>query len=152
MKLFSKNPRDPWFCLPVLFCMFMDAGFTLAGQPAEYWADPGGVQEGNPAWALLLAKGPAVFVGGFLLYALVIAALLVWITGALQKLLGGFVLLAHSYGAASWCHTGLSEGTYWWALLGILLAEAIALAVYWRLSPLCGTGPPPGPEREAEGK
>ena len=140
MKLFSKGPRDPWFCLPVLFCMLLDAGFTLGCQPAEYWSDPANLQEGNPAWEVLLAQGPAVFIVGFLAYCAVLAGVLAWVRGALQKLLGMFLLLAHSYGAATWCHVGLPEGAYWWALLAMLLTEAAAFAVYWHLSPLCGKG------------
>ncbi len=138
MKLFSAGRRDPWFCLPVAFCMLLDAGFTLACQPAEYWGDPSSLAEGNPAWEALLARGPVLFVVGFLAYCAVMAGLLVWIRGSLQKLLGAFLMLAHSYGAATWAHTALPEEVYWWALLGVLLAEAVSFAVYWRLSPLCG--------------
>ncbi len=138
MKAFRKGTRDPWFCLPVLFCMAADAAVSLACQPAAYWANPAALREGNSAWAALMAKGPAAFIGGFVVYGLVVAALLVWLTGALQKVLGMFVLLAHSYGAASWCHVELPSRTYWWALVGLLLAEAIAFAVYWRLSPVRG--------------
>jgi hypothetical protein len=64
MKLFGKGVRDPWFCLPVLFCM----------------------------------------------------------------------LLAHSYGAATWCHVALPDGVYWYALLGVLLAEATLYALSRHLS------------------
>ena len=135
---FRRGPRDPWFCLPVLLCMAMDAAVSLAFQPAAYWANPASLREGNTAWAALMAMGPLAFVGGFALYGLVVAALLVWLTGALQKVLGMFVLLAHSYGAASWCHVELPSGVYWWALVGLLLAEAVAFAVYWHLSPVCG--------------
>ena len=142
MKPSRRGTRDPWFCLPVVSCMLMDAGVSLGFQPAAYWSDPASMHEGNPAWAALLARGPAAFVGGFLLYCLLIAFLLVWLTGALQKLLGMFVLLAHSYGAASWCHVELPARTYWWALLGVLLAEALTFALYWHLSPVCGKRPP----------
>jgi hypothetical protein len=117
--------------------MLLDAGFTLGCQPAEYWSRHALMDEGNPAWEMLLARGPAVFVAGFLAYALIMAGVLVWLTGTLQKLLGAFVLLAHSYGAATWCHTSLPEGIYWWALLGMFLTEALAFAAYWRLSPVC---------------
>ena len=136
----DPRPRDPWFCLPVLVCMLLDAGVSLACQPAAYWRDPATMHEGNPAWAALLAHGPGVFLAGFLLYGLIIAAALVWLRGALQKLLGMFVLLAHSYGAASWLHVELPDRAYWWGLIGLLLVEAIAFALYWHLSPLCGHG------------
>ena len=136
----SSGPRDPWFCLPVVFCMVLDAGVSLACQPGSYWADPSSVQEGNSAWEALLARGPLAFIAGFLLYVVVMAAVLWWLTGALQKLLGMWLLLAHSYGAASWCHVGLSDEAYWWTLVGMLLAEAIVFAAYWHLSPACGNG------------
>lgn len=138
MKRPSRGVRDPWFCLPVGVCMLMDAAVSLACQPAAYWADPANLQEGNAAWGVLLARGPAAFIGGFLVYCAVMACVLVWLTGALQKLLGMFLLLAHSYGAASWCHVELPDRTYWWMLVGMLLAEAAAFAVYWHLSPVCG--------------
>jgi hypothetical protein len=118
--------------------MVMDAAVSLACQPAAYWADPANLQEGNAAWGVLLARGPAAFIGGFLVYCIVMAGVLVWLTGVLQKLLGMFLLLAHSYGAASWCHVELPDRAYWWALVGMLLAEAGAFAVYWYLSPVCG--------------
>jgi hypothetical protein len=140
MRAWQKGLHDPWFCLPVLFCMAADAGVSLACQPAAYWANPAALREGNSAWAVLMAKGPAAFIGGFVVYGIVVAALLVWLTGALQKVLGMFVLLAHSYGAASWCHVELPSRTYWWALVGLLLAEAVTFALYWHLSPLCGKG------------
>jgi hypothetical protein len=76
------------------------------------------------------------FLGGFVAYGLGITALVLWLRGALQKLLGMFVLLAHSYGAASWCHIELADRAYWWALVGMLLLESLAFAVYWRLSPI----------------
>lgn len=138
MKQLQKGVRDPWFCMPVAACMLMDAGVSLACQPAAYWADPANLREGNAAWGMLLAKGPAAFLGGFLVYCIVMAGVLIWLTGALQKLLGMFLLLAHSYGAASWCHVELADRVYWWALVGMLLAEAFAFAVYWHLSPVCG--------------
>lgn len=132
-----KRRRDPWFCLPVVVCMLIDAGISLAMQPASYWSDPSTVHEGNPTWELLLSSGPAWFLVGFAGYCLIIASALVWLRGALQKLLGMFVLLAHSYGAAGWCHLELSEGAYWWGLIAVFLLGAVVFSVYWRLSPLC---------------
>jgi len=110
MKQATERVRDPWFCLPVLVCMVADAGVSLACQPAAYWSDPSAFHEGNPAWAILLARGPA----------------------------GMFVLLAHSYGAASWLHVELPDRAWWWGLVGLLVVEAVAFAVYWHLSPACG--------------
>jgi hypothetical protein len=138
---FRRGLRDPWFCLPVILCVLLDAGFTLGCQPAEYWSRHAVLNEGNPAWEWLLARGPAVFVAGFVVYGLALCGVLAWLTGTLQKLLGAFVLLAHSYGAATWCHTSLPESIYWWALLGIFLLEAAAFAAYWRLSPVCRKEP-----------
>jgi len=130
----SERLRDPWFCLPVTVCMLADAGVSLACQPPAYWSNPSAFHEGNPAWAVLLARGPAVFVAGFLVYGLILAGVLVWLRGALQKLLGMFVLLAHSYGAASWLHVELPERSWWWGLVGLLLVEAVAFAAYWHLA------------------
>ena len=133
----SKNPkriRDPWFALPVAVCILMDAGVSLACQPAGYWNDPAAFHEGNPAWGVLLAWGPAAFLAGFVVYCILIVGVLTWLSAVPQKLLGMFVLLAHSYGAASWCHVTLPENLYWWALMALFLAEAAAFAVYWHLS------------------
>lgn len=130
--------RDPWFLLPVLVAMVTDAGVSLACQPAGYWTDPAAFQEGNAAWAVLLAQGPVVFMAGFLVYCVVIVGLLVGLRGALQKLLGMFVLLAHNYGSASWLHVELPDRAWWWGLIGLLLVEALAFALYWHLSPVCG--------------
>lgn len=117
--------------------MLLDAAVSLACQPAAYWTRPAAMREGNPAWAAFLARGPAAFVLVFLAYAVVVAALLLWLSGVLQKVLGMFVLLAHSYGAASWLHTELPERTYWWALIAMFLVQAVIFALYWRLR-TCG--------------
>ena len=124
---------DPWFCLPVGLAMLLDAAVSLACQPGAYWADPACVSEGNTTWGCLLARGPAAFILGFLIYVAVVSALLLWVSGAPQKLLGVFVLLAHSYGAASWGHVALGDAAAWWALMGLFLVEAAAFAVYWHL-------------------
>lgn len=129
--------RDAWFCLPVLYAMGLDASITLFFQPQEYWADPAHVQEANGTWAALLLHGPAVFGAVFLLYMAAVAGLMLWLRGALQKVLGMFVFLAHAYGAASWAHVAPGEESYWWVLLGVVLSQALAFAAYWRLSPLC---------------
>ena len=133
----GQRIRDPWFLLPVLFCMFMDAGVSLAFQPSGYWNDPSLAHEGNPTWVVFLAIGPLAFLGAFLVYAAVIALLLLWLRGALQKLLGMCVLLAHSYGAATWCYVALPDRWYWWGLMALLILEAIVFSVYWYLSPAC---------------
>jgi len=133
MSQHVRRLRDPWFSLPVAAAILFDAGVSLACQPARFWKDPAALQEGNPAWGALLAKGPAAFIAGFLVYCVIIVALLIWLRGVPQKLLGMFVLLAHSYGAASWCHVSLPAHVYWWALMAIFLSEAAAFAVYWQL-------------------
>lgn len=124
---------DPWFCLPVGVSMLLDAVVSLACQPGAYWVDPSRVSEGNATWGCLLARGPAVFILGFLLYAAVVMGLLLLVSGAPQKLLGAFVLLAHSYGAASWPHVALGDAAAWWVLMGLFLVEAAAFAAYWHL-------------------
>ncbi|MBA4386820.1 MAG: hypothetical protein C0404_02495 [Verrucomicrobia bacterium] len=133
----AERIRDPWFCMPVLFCIAMDAVVSLACQPAAYWTNPACASEGNSTWAMLLAKGPLFFLGAFAVYAIVMAALLLWLRGALQKLLGMFVLLSHSFGAATWCHESLPDRWYWWALLAMLLTEAMVFTIYWHVSSVC---------------
>lgn len=132
-----RDQRDPWFCLPVLVCMAADAGISLLCQPASYWIDPSRVDEGNPTWRWLLARGPAMFILGFSTYGAVLAGVLALLKGVPQKLLGMFVMLSHSYGAASWCHVSLSEDAYWPALVALMLVEASAFALYWSISPVC---------------
>jgi hypothetical protein len=128
-----RRSRDPWFCLPVAVAMVLDAAVSLYSQPSGFWGDPALADEGNSAWGVLLAIGPWAFVLGFLLYCVAIAGLLMHLSGVPQKLLGMFVLLAHSYGAASWCHVELPDRTYWWALMVVFLFEASAFAVWWHL-------------------
>jgi hypothetical protein len=113
--------------------MLLDAAVSLACHPGGYWNHPSVVDEANPTWGYLLALGPAAFLLGFMVYMGVMMCLLLWLTGALQKLLGAFVLLSHSYGAASWCHVRLPGAAYWWALMGLFLMEAAAFAAYWGL-------------------
>jgi len=129
----ARKGADPWFCLPVAVAMLFDAAVSLACQPGAYWNHPAAVDEANSTWGRLLALGPAAFILGFVVYVGVMMCLLLWLSGALQKLLGAFVLLAHSYGTASWCQVRLPGPVYWWALMGLFLVEAAALAAYWRL-------------------
>ena len=140
MKKTRQGVRDPWLCLPVVVSMLLDAGVSLACQPSEYWDNPAAAYEGNPAWAPLLARGPGAFLAGFAVYCVAISGLLVWLTGTLQKLLGMFVLLAHSYGAASWCHVKLPDRAYWWGLMGLFLIEATTFAAYWHCTRVSRVG------------
>ena len=132
-RVAERREADPWFALPVGLTMLLDAGVSLACQPLAYRGDPSHAVEANSTWGRLLALGPAAFLLAFLAYAAVIAGLLLWLRGALQKLLGVFVMLAHSYGAASWCHAELPERAWWWALMALFLVEASAFALWWRL-------------------
>ena len=132
-RVVSREGADPWFCLPVGVAMLLDAVVYLACQPGAYWNDPSCVSEGNATWGCLLALGPAAFILAFLIYVAVVTCVLLWVSGALQKLLGVFVLLAHSYGAASWCHVALGDAASWWALMGLFLVQAGAFAAYWGL-------------------
>jgi hypothetical protein len=133
-KLRSMRSGDPWFALPVLTAMVLDAGISLACQPSGYWSNPALADEGNSAWGLLLVISPWAFAAGFLVYCSAMVGVLLHLSGVPQKLLGMFLLLAHSYGGASWCHVELPDRVYWWALMVLFMVEAGAFAAYWHLA------------------
>jgi len=128
----ERDGADPWFVLPVCVALVADAAITLALQESSYWSNPTSVNEGNSTWFLILRLGPWAFVSLFVLYCASMALLLTWLTDWPQKLLGTFILLSHSYGAASWLHVELSESSYWWGLMLLFVLEASAVAFYWR--------------------
>jgi hypothetical protein len=128
----TRDGADPWFMLPVCAAMVADATITLALQGTSYWADPSSVEEGNSTWSLILSLGPLAFALVFCAYCASVAVLLTWLRDWPQKLLGMFLLLSHSYGAASWLHVELSESAYWWGLMILFLVEASAFSYYWR--------------------
>ena len=132
-RAFAKRGADPWFCLPVGTAMVLDAVVSLACQPGVYWSDPSRVEEANSTWGCLLALGPVAFILSFVVYVGIMMGLFLWLSGPLQKFLGAFVLLAHSYGAASWCQVVLPEAVYWWALMGLFAVQAVSFSIYWHL-------------------
>jgi hypothetical protein len=134
MAVSCNRERDPWFCLPVVFCMLADAGVSLVFQPGAYWQDTSRSISRDAGWGVLLTEGPGVFLSAFLVYCAVVAGIVVLVRGPAQKLFGMFIILAHSYGAASWCRAYPSDKLYWLHLLVLFLAEALVFAVYWRLS------------------
>jgi len=131
--LAARPGADPWFALPVCAALVADAAITLALQPGSYWSNPSSVKEGNSTWLLILGLGPWAFALVFVLYASTVALLLLWVRDWPQKVLGMFLLLSHSYGAASWLHVELSESAYWWGLMILFVAEAAMFAVYWHV-------------------
>jgi hypothetical protein len=122
--------------LPCLLAWALDIGLTLNGQPLEYWA--GGYSattEGAPFWRMLYAWHPAAAIVGHVLWACLLAGLLILLPEVLAVILTIAVVFGHTAGAYTWIEGMLyrsygQAGTGWYqAANALFLAAAIVAGV-----------------------
>ncbi len=120
-----------WLLLPAV-CLFAgDISMTLAGQPATYWAgDYSTAAEYNPIVFPLLARHPALFVAGALLWLGLAAALVLLWRHSLTVWLAMAIALGSALGASTWL---ARHGAGGWILAVVYLsAAAIISRACWR--------------------
>ena len=111
-----------WLCLPALLTGAIDGSLTLIGQGKFYWnGNYAAVNEFSPMFRWLLQQHPSAFIGGFLLYLVLVSTLLVYIPNKLAKILSLTMVLAHTWGTTTWLpNIGISY--YWYTLVFALFA------------------------------
>jgi len=90
--------------LPCLAAFLLDTTQRLCAQPAAYWAGNYHyiLQEGTPLVRTLYTCHPLAAVGGYVLWAAIITALLLLVPRILAVMLSIAVVFGHIAGAYSW--------------------------------------------------
>ena len=120
-----------WLLLPAVCLHAGDLSLTLAGQPASYWAgDYATATEYNPIWSPLLARHPAAFVAGALVWLAVFAAIILKWRHPLAAWLAIAVAMGSALGGSSWF---ARHGAAGWLLAVLYLSAAAHLSrLCWR--------------------
>ena len=97
------RPRRLRFILPAGVLFALDVLFTLAGQPADYWAgNRAAANEANPLAHLLLARSPWLFTALAAAWLIVFTTVIGRWTGRGSDRLAQFIAIAHALGGSSW--------------------------------------------------
>ncbi|MBP3960323.1 hypothetical protein J8F10_34275 [Gemmata sp. G18] len=120
-----------WLLLPAV-CLFAgDISMTLMGQPDTYWAgDYSTAAEYNPIAYPLLARHPALFVAGMLLWLGLSAALVLWWRHPITVWLAMAIALGSALGASTWLARHGSIG--WLGAIAYLSVAAVISRACWR--------------------
>ncbi len=88
--------RHLFLLIAPMFAVLLDAGVTLTGQPATYWAgNYHTVHELSPDIHRILAVGPTTFFGFVVLWLSAIAVLLILMPRTLSLALSSAVTIRH---------------------------------------------------------
>lgn len=113
--------------IPALWACLVDLLLTVKMQPTEYWS--GNllmVREGNPLIKYFMinsTSGIFIFVSAWILTFLTIGYFL---PNKLLRVISLFVLVAHTYGAASW----LTEFCSFWTVISYLLLNSVMFIAF----------------------
>lgn len=86
----------------MLAVLLLDLAFTLAGQPASYWQDPGTAYEGNPLVAWVMHRGIVLTVVCWLGFIAACFALVTFLPGRGGSITLLAVILGAFTASASW--------------------------------------------------
>ena len=125
-------------CLPPASLACLDAGLTLYGQSAAYWAgNYADVNELSPSFQHLMSYHPLAFVVGFALWILIFIGLILLLPQTFALTTSIAVALGHTLGASSWLifrfHYGYQACNGLFALCAVMLAIGIRWG--WRAEP-----------------
>lgn len=123
-----------WLCLPFFLLFLVDAGITLAGQPAEYWAgNREYANEAFPVFAWGLKNGPWTFVLLCMAWLAMFCALIVFIPHVLSEILSLALVNGHTWGAMTWLAYDLELDYHFCLLFFVFSASAFILSYYrWK--------------------
>jgi hypothetical protein len=123
--------RRLWLLLPALLLYSADISFTLAGQPAAYWAgDHSQPAEHNPLAHFLLRQHPALFAGAAGAWAVAFSAIVVLWRHRVSDWTATLLAFGHAIGGSTWL---ARHGPGGWALAVAYLALAAAFSrACWR--------------------
>jgi hypothetical protein len=119
-------------CLPALVFCALDAGLTLFGQSAAYWAgEYRCVSEGSPIPNHFLQFHPIAFAIGILLWAMLFVIIILLMPDVLALIVSIVVTFGHVWGASTWLFFRFQYGYQW--CMGLFLASSIILGsgIYW---------------------
>lgn len=122
---------------PIYMVMFLDALFSLIGQPRSYWLTYSNPNEANPVAFWLLSMAPAFFLIGVLIYASILFIFFLKFRGSVKLIFIMFVFLAHFFASSAWIlHiykniTNKPEGDYIYFYLVLSYVLMITLVVYF---------------------
>lgn len=120
--------RRVWLFAPVGSLFALDVALTLLGQDPDYWSGAlHTANEANPIARPLLATNPWLFAGLAVLWASVLAAVIVAWESRWSNLLAILVAFGHALGGSSWL---LRTGDWGFALAGGYLVLA-AQFCFW---------------------
>src|SRR5579864_7182458 len=119
LKIVKANPLCFCFLLP----MMTDGVITFLGQSPLYWQNHNIVNEGGPAYFLLVI-GPLVYIGGSLLYFILCYCLVFWLKQPLNIMLALALTIGHSWGSSTWLSPLFSR---WLEQLGVVGTRSLFL-------------------------
>jgi hypothetical protein len=133
-----------WLCVgPVLLCL-LDAGLTLQGQSAAYWAGSyDQARELNPLGRWPLQTHPVLFAAAVLCWVAVFCTAIFRLRARTARLLSPAVQFGHTVGAASWLARAGALG--WLVAVLLLSGSGLLLEGAWLSSRRPGTEVPRGP-------
>jgi hypothetical protein len=125
-----------WLLAPVAVLFATDVGFTLAGQPAAYWAGNFAIAiEGNPLVRPLLAHSPGWFVAAALAWLAMLSAIILWWPSwawgwRVAVVVAVIHAMAHALASATWL---ARPGGWNWLLAAAYVAVTAELSWWcWR--------------------
>jgi hypothetical protein len=128
----SVGRRLLGLCLPPLLFSTFDAGITLYGQSAAYWAgEYHWALEGSPTPNHLLQIHPLAFALGILAWQMLFVVAILLLPDVLSLIACIAITFGHTACAATWLWIRFQYGYQW--SLWLFLASSIALGsgIYW---------------------
>lgn len=130
----SKHPDGKTLLFAsMLLPMLVDLALTVTLQPEEFWKNSMYAVEGSPLGLPFLQKGASFFVLGFFVWVLLAYFILLKLPGPLDLVFLLTVIIAHSWGAASWLPRIFGGGFYCPTILYFVLVSAVTV-FFWKKS------------------
>jgi len=123
------NRRFRW--IPVA-AVLVDMSFTLAGQPAGYWAHPEMAYEGNIVSRYMLVHGWVAFLAYDVVYALTLLLAVTALPRITSLAVAFFFLIAHFGGASNWLFFVWRQGIGSVIAYACLLSAAVVFLAFER--------------------
>jgi hypothetical protein len=118
--------------LPCLAAFLLDTTQRVCAQPEEYWAGNYQyiLQEGTPFVRTLYTWHPLAAVGGYVLWAAILTALLLLLPRPLAVVLSITVVFGHIAGAYSWSAQFMYR---YLSVVFLLTGAGLGVGLYWYL-------------------
>ena len=98
-----RKRRRIWLIVPMWLWFAGDVVLTLSGQSQEYWSgDYSSAIEANPVAYQILVRGPWIFAGLAVAWAILVGAIAIRCTHPLVAWLAVGAAVLHAIGGCSW--------------------------------------------------